>query len=137
MELKGKRALVTGSGVRVGRAVALALAGRGAHVAVHYNRSRKGAEATAGEIRALGVETAAVRGDLSRAEGVESVAREAETALGPLDVLVNGASIYERKPFEELTEEDWDRNFAIHAKAPFLLARRLGPGRRERGGGKI
>ncbi|MBI2881242.1 MAG: SDR family oxidoreductase [Candidatus Tectomicrobia bacterium] len=137
MNLKGKRALVTGSAVRVGRAVALRLAERGVDIAVHYNRSRERAEETAAEIRARGVQALTVQGDVSRAEQVEAIVSEVEAGLGPIDVLVNSASVYDRKRFEELTEEDWDRNFAVNAKAPFLLARRIGPGMKARGQGKI
>ncbi|MFQ5914155.1 MAG: SDR family NAD(P)-dependent oxidoreductase [Nitrospinota bacterium] len=137
MELKGKRALVTGSAVRVGRVIALKLAERGASVAVHYNRSRQQAEATAAEARALGVQAITVQGDVSRSADVDSLVDEIEAGLGPLDVLVNSASLYYRKPFAELTEEDWDRNFAVNAKAPFLLARRIAPDMKERGQGKI
>ncbi len=137
MKLKGKRALVTGSAVRVGRVIAMNLAEGGADVAVHYNTSSKQAERTAEEIRALGVKAVTVQGDVSQDSQVEAVVGEVERALGPVDVLVNSASIYYKKSFEDLTEEDWDKNLAVNAKAPFLLARRIGPGMKKRGRGKI
>ena len=137
MDLKGKRALVTGSAVRVGRVIALGIAERGADVAVHYNRSAEQAESAAEEIRAFGVKAVTVQGDVTQAGQVDRIADEIEAGLGPLDVLVNSASIYYSKPFEELTEEDWDRNLAVNAKAPFLLARRITPGMKSRGRGKI
>ncbi len=65
MDLKGKRALVTGSAIRVGRVIALKLAERGANVAVHYNRSTEQAEATAKQIRAFGVKAITIRGDVT------------------------------------------------------------------------
>ena len=137
MDLKGKCALVTGSAVRVGRVIALSFARQGADIAVHYNSSKAQAGATADEIRALGARAFPVQGDVSCAEQVDSIVEAIEKELGPVDVLVNSASIYYRKSFLELTEEDWDRNLAINAKAPFLLARRVGPGMKERGRGKI
>jgi len=137
LDLKGKRALVTGSAVRVGRVIALKIAERGADVAVHYNRSADQAESAAEEIRAFGVKAVTVQGDVTRAGEVDRIAEEIEAGLGPLDVLVNNASIYYPKPFDELTEEDWDRNLAVNAKAPFLLARRIAPGMKSRGRGKI
>ena len=137
MELKGKRALVTGSAIRVGRVIALKIAERGADVAIHYNRSAEQAEATAEEIRALGVKAVTVQGDVTQAAQVDRVVDAIEGDLGPLDVLVNNASIYYSKPFEELTEEDWDINLDVNAKAPFLFARRIGPGMKARGRGKI
>ena len=137
MDLKGKRALVTGSAIRVGRVIALRIAEHGADIAVHYNRSAEQAETLAEEIRAFGVKAVTVQGDVTRGGQVDSIVDEVEAGLGPLDVLVNSASVYYSKPFEELTEEDWDLNVAVNAKAPFLLARRIAPGMKSRGRGKI
>lgn len=137
MEIRGKRALVTGSAVRVGRSIALALAGAGAHVVVHYLRSKAQAEETAAEIRALGVEALIVQGDISKAKEVEALVHAAEAGFSSIDILVNSASIYYRKPFEELREEDWDRNLEVNLKGAFLLSHRLGPSMKGRGAGKI
>jgi NAD(P)-dependent dehydrogenase (short-subunit alcohol dehydrogenase family) len=123
--------------VRVGRAIAIRLARQGADIAVHYNRSESQAEVTAEEIRGMGVKAFPVQGDLSRADKVESIVGAIEEGLGPIDVLVNSASVYHRKPFMQLTEADWDQNLDVNVKAPFLLARLVGPGMKERGRGKI
>ena len=137
MHLQHKCVLVTGSAVRVGRAIAIRLARQGADIAVHYNRSESQAEVTAEEIRGMGVKAFPVQGDLSRADKVESIVGAIEEGLGPIDVLVNSASVYHRKPFMQLTEADWDQNLDVNVKAPFLLARLVGPGMKERGRGKI
>jgi NAD(P)-dependent dehydrogenase (short-subunit alcohol dehydrogenase family) len=137
LNLKGRRALVTGAAVRVGRAIALKLAERGADIAVHFNRSGEEAKETADEIRGRGVKAIVVQSDMSRSQQIDSMVKEIESGLGPLDVLVNSASVYDSKLFEDLTEEDWDRNFEINVKAPFLLGRRIGPEMKKRGEGKI
>ena len=137
MELKGKRALVTGSAKRVGRVIAMKLAEGGADIAVHYNTSSKEAEKTAEEIRAFGVQAVTVQGDVSQAQQVDAIVGRVNLTLGSIDILVNSASIYYKKSFEDLTEEDWDKNLAVNAKAPFLLARRIGPEMKKQGQGKI
>jgi NAD(P)-dependent dehydrogenase (short-subunit alcohol dehydrogenase family) len=137
LEIRGKAALVTGSAVRVGRSIALALARAGAHVVVHYLRSKAQAEETAEGVRAFGVEALTVQGDISKAKEVEALVQAAEARFSSIDILVNNASIYYRKAFEELTEEDWDRNLEVNLKGAFLLSHRLGPSMKRRGSGKI
>jgi NAD(P)-dependent dehydrogenase (short-subunit alcohol dehydrogenase family) len=121
----------------VGRSTALALAGRGANVAVHYNTSAADAEQTVRDLRALGVEALALRADLANPTAVRRLAEEAETRSGGIAVLVNNASNYFRVPFDELTEEVWDASLDVNLKAPFLLAWHLGRAMRERGEGRI
>jgi len=137
MELRGRWALVTGAAKRVGRSIALALAERGANVAVHYNSSANDAAATVKEIEAFGVRSFALGAELSRAEEVTRLAREAEQRTGRIDVLVNNASNYLRVPFDELTEEVWDASLDVNLKAPFLLSWHLGRAMKARGGGHI
>ena len=93
MELRGKRALVTGSATRVGRVIALKLAEGGADIAVHYNSSSKEAEETAEEIHALGVKAVTVQGDVSQAQQVDAIVGRVNMALGSIDILVNSAAI--------------------------------------------
>jgi NAD(P)-dependent dehydrogenase (short-subunit alcohol dehydrogenase family) len=99
MELRGRRALVTGSAVRVGREIALELARGGADVYVHYRSSEVRAEETAEEIRALGREATLVRGDQADPADVERMAERCREA----DVLVNSASVFPRTPLAEVT----------------------------------
>lgn len=117
-----RRALVTGGAQRLGRAMALDLAARGIDVAIHYAGSAAEAEATRAEIAALGVRTAALQADLldeSAAAGL--VARAAAALGGPLDVLVNNASIFEYDTLATATTESWDRHIGSNLRAPFLL----------------
>jgi pteridine reductase len=137
MELRGRWALVTGAAKRVGRAISLALAERGANVVIHYHTSASQAEETARDIRALGVEAIALGAELARTEPVLGLAREAEAATGGIDVLVNNASNYLRVPFDELTEQVWDASVDVNLKAPFLLSWVIGRAMRARGRGRI
>jgi pteridine reductase len=137
MELRGRWALVTGAARRVGRSIALALAERGANVVVHYNSSVDEARRTVDAIQALGVRAIAVQAELSRADDVARLAREAEERGGPIDVLVNNASNYLRVPFDQLTEAVWDASLDVNLKAPFLLAWHLGRAMKVRGHGRI
>src|SRR6185295_11153615 len=93
MELKGKTVLVTGSAKRVGKAIALALAKRGANIVVNYQRSLTEAEETAREIEKLGVRTLTVRANVSAVDDVQAMIRQTIDHFGRLDVLVNNAAI--------------------------------------------
>src|SRR5688500_8191316 len=98
MELKGRTALVTGGAIRVGREIALALAERGADVAITYRASAGEAEETVARLEEKGVRACAARCDQRDPAQVEAAVREVEAALGPVDVLVNSASIFNRTP---------------------------------------
>lgn len=124
-------ALVTGAGVRIGRAIALYLARRGHAVAVHCNRSRDDAEAVVAEIAASGGEATVVIADLADHAAVTGLVEQARQALGPLQVLVNNASLFEYDHVETATGESWDRHLDINLKAPFSSARLLRPGCRK------
>ena len=137
VEVRGRWALVTGAAKRVGRVIALELAGRGMNVAVHYHTSAEAAAATVREIEALGVRACALGADLSQAAEVARLAAEAEARSGGLAVLVNSASNYLRVPFERLTETVWDASLDTNLKAPFLLAWHLGRAMQKRGSGHI
>ncbi|WP_298727039.1 SDR family oxidoreductase [uncultured Ferrovibrio sp.] len=115
-------ALITGSGVRIGRAIALYLGRRGYSVAVHCNRSRQEAEAVASEIIGLGGKAAVVQADLADHQAVMKLVGEAAAKLGPLSVLVNNASLFEYDHIQTATEESWDRHLDINLKAPFFLS---------------
>ena len=122
MELSGKTALVTGGGVRIGRALALALAGRGANLLIHYGRSGGPAEAVRDEARRLGVRAEIHCADLADPVQVAGVVPAARAAFGGVDVLVNNAAIFpEEDRFEDTDVALWDRLFAINLRAPFLL----------------
>ncbi len=119
-------ALVTGAGGRLGRAMALRLAERGHDVAVHFAASREGAEETAVQVRALGRRAVALRADLlDDGEATGLLPDAAEALGGPVTVLVNNASLFERDTLGSATREGWDRHLGIHARAPFLLLQGL------------
>lgn len=125
ISLAGKTALVTGAAKRIGRAIATALAQNGVHVAVHYNQSSQDALALCGEIRQLGVSAWPIRGDLMDPQQTALIFQEATSQAGPIDILVNNASIFERDTLWEATEESMGQNLRIHAVAPLILAREL------------
>jgi len=115
-------ALVTGAGKRIGREIALALGRRGFDVAVHFAGSAEEAEATAGEIRALGRKAAALGADLLDEAAAQALVPRATEALGgPLNVLVNNASIFEHDTIRSATRETWDRHMGSNLRAPFVL----------------
>jgi NAD(P)-dependent dehydrogenase (short-subunit alcohol dehydrogenase family) len=117
-----KRALVTGAAKRLGRAMALCLAGRGYDVAVHYASSRDEAEAVAREIRALGQHAVTLHCDLLDEDETQALIGQAAEALdGPLNVLVNNASIFEYDTIHTATRENWDRHIGSNLRAPFVL----------------
>jgi pteridine reductase len=122
VDLQGKGALVTGAGVRVGRALALALGAHGARVVVHYRRSARQAEETVAAIRAGGSEAVAVAADLAEPDGPARLVEEGAAALGGLDILVNSASLFRRGNLEATTVADWDAHLNTNLRAPFLLA---------------
>jgi NAD(P)-dependent dehydrogenase (short-subunit alcohol dehydrogenase family) len=134
--LHGKVAVVTGAARNLGRAFAIALARDGADVVVHHHgaSSRADADETAAQVRAAGRRAHVVAGDLAQVAEVRRVFDETIAALGAVDIVVNNAGMIVKKPFLEITEEEYDRSFAVNAKAPFFVmqeaARRLGDGGR-------
>jgi NAD(P)-dependent dehydrogenase (short-subunit alcohol dehydrogenase family) len=120
-----RAALVTGGARRLGRAMALALAAAGFDVAIHYATSLADAEATAAAIRALGRRAVILRADLAREAEVARLVPEASAALGPLGVLVNNASTFERDEWDDATRESWDAHLEPNLRAPFVLAQAM------------
>lgn len=124
MDLQGKAALVTGGGVRVGRALALALAGAGCDVVVHYNRSAGPAEATREEAERLGAVAHAVGADLADPAAAEGLVAAAVERCGRLDVLVNSAAIFPPgDTLERSGAAEFDELIAVNLRAPYLLSR--------------
>jgi pteridine reductase len=132
--LLGKIALVTGGGVRVGRAIAFALGTAGADVAVHFRESKAGAESAAREIRAARRRAIVVQGDLARPDDCRRVVRESVAALGGLDLLVHSAANFHRASLADTDEKLWDSAMEVNARAGFLLARESSDTLRQRRG---
>lgn len=121
MDLRGKRVLVTGGAVRIGRAICLAFARAGSLLIIHYNRSGNAASELLSEI---GGETAGhgkVQCELSTPDAAEKIFREA----GSIDILINNASIYNEKSLSEESPEEARKQFEINFKAPFELMKQL------------
>jgi len=136
MELSDRAALITG-GKRIGAVVATELARRGADVALVYHTSRTEAEETSGAIRALGRRAAVLRADLAEPDAAERVVNETVGRFGRLDVLVNMASIYQTKSFDDLDVTDWDTQMAVDLRAAWLCALAAVPHMRRVRGGRI
>lgn len=136
MDIRDRIVLITGA-KRIGAAIALELARRGADIAVSYNRSAAEAEACAAAVRAVGRRALVHRADLTQAADCDGLVAAVAESLGRLDVLVNMASVYVSKPFDDLTERDWDANLDLDLKAAFLCARAAVPHMRRAGGGRI
>lgn len=114
-------ALVTGAGVRIGRAIAIDLARIGFDVGLHVNRSRGPAEEVAAEIAAFGRRAVIVTADLAEEAAVERLTDEVARTLGPVTCLVNNASLFERDEMPDVTKESWDAHLAVNLRAPFVL----------------
>lgn len=122
MELDGRVAIVTGGAVRLGKALALALAQEGVRLGIHYNASAGPAEQAVAEIKSLGSDGLAVQADLSQSSQAQKVIERTAAHFGRLDILVNSAAIFEPAGLVQTTEAIWDMHFAINLKAPFFLS---------------
>ncbi len=137
MELAGKVALVTGGAVRLGKALALALAGHGVRVALHYGGSQEAAEETAAAIREMGSEAETFRADLREAGQAVGLIELATARLGRMDILVNSAAVFGQRDLVDATEAFWDEQFSVNLKAPFFLSRAFALHHGDNGSGAI
>jgi 3-oxoacyl-[acyl-carrier protein] reductase len=126
--LQGKTALVTGASRGIGRAIASALAEAGAHVLVHYGRSRQEAESLVACLHSKGGHADAIGADLLAPDGATLLAKQVRSILGDrLDVLVLNAGITKAARIADYTVEDFDNLFAINVRSPFFLVQQLLP----------
>jgi NAD(P)-dependent dehydrogenase (short-subunit alcohol dehydrogenase family) len=132
-----RAALVTGAAKRIGRAVALALADMGYAVAVHHLQSHAEAESLVAEIKAGGGKAGAVACDLSDETATASLMIRASEAVGPIGVLVNSASVFERDEALTATRASWDRHMDANLRAPFVLTQALARELRDDAGGAV
>ena len=123
-DLDGQVALVTGASRGIGKASALALARRGARVAVNYREDKEGAEATVRELHVLGTEALSVRADVTAPEDVEAMFTEVEAALGPVEVLVANAGLTEDRVLALMDDEAWERVIETNLTGTMRCAKR-------------
>jgi len=119
---KRPRALVTGGAIRLGRAIALALARQGMDVAIGYHRSRSEAAKAVRQLSAVGVRAVALRADLADPRAAGRLVREAVQALGGLDVLVNNAAVFVRTPLATTTPAAYDRLLDLNLRGTFFTS---------------
>lgn len=121
-DLSGRVALVTGASRNIGRAISVALARRGARIAVHVGQNREAGEETVAAVRAAGSDGVLLSGDLSDPDVARSMVSQAAGAFGRLDIVVNNAAIRPEAPFEDLIYADWRKVMGIALDAAFLVS---------------
>ena len=136
-DLQNRVALVTGGSRGIGAGIAIALARAGSDVAVNYREQRTAAQAVCAEIASLGRKAIAVQADVSRAQEIARMVSEVEASLGPIDILVNNAAIAQPRPFEEITETEWDQILSVNLKSVFLVTQAVIAGMRKRHWGRV
>jgi pteridine reductase len=137
MRLDGRVALVTGGGIRLGRAIVEALAADGATLAVHHHRSADAAQQLVAQLEASGTRAHAFEADLSDDGQLHRLASEVERSLGPVSVLVNNAASFTRADFLDTDAATLDGEWRLNARAPFLLTRAIARGMVERREGAV
>ena len=137
MELTDKVAIVTGAAHRVGRAIALGLAARGANLVIHYHSSEPAAVETEQKAAGLGVRAVRVQADLRRPVDIVRLFEAADRTFGGVDVLVNSAASLEAQDFMSLSAEDWDHVLDLNLRGPFLCLQQAAQRMRARGGGAV
>ncbi len=126
MNIQGKVALITGGAIRVGKAIALALADKRVNIAISYNTSKKEALATLKKIESFGVKAKVIQTDVSKSKDVKRLVQTVVKEFGTIDILINNAAIFCKTPFEKIQETDWDRHIDINLKGTFLCAHEVG-----------
>jgi len=134
----GRRvALVTGGSRGIGRAIAVALSRDGITVALTYSVNKELAAEVVREIASAGGKAAAYLMRVEERESVRHVIGEIKTALGSIDILVNNAAMAQEKPFEEITDKDWDRVMGINLRGAFACAQEALPDMVKKGWGRV
>jgi 3-oxoacyl-[acyl-carrier protein] reductase len=136
-ELKNKIALVTGASRGIGKAIALALADEGIHVAINYHNKKEEADEVCKLIQTKGIKALTVRADVSEAKQVSAMIDAIEKELGEINIFVNNAGISIRRKIEEVTEEDFDEMIKTNLKSTFLVTQSILPGMRKNKWGRI
>ncbi|MCJ7695327.1 MAG: SDR family oxidoreductase [Anaerolineaceae bacterium] len=123
MEIKGKTALITGSAIRLGRAIALSLATYGCNLILHYHKSEGPALQLLKEVSNLGIEATLINSDLSNEADILSLFPQVYDLNKQVDILINNASVYIRANASETSLDIWNKQFALNIRAPFFLSK--------------
>ncbi len=137
MEIKDSVVLITGAAQRVGRAVALNLAQHGAHIAFSYYEDGEPWREAKSHIEQTGVRAFAMQADVTRSSDIRALAEAALREFGRVDVLINNASVWLKKPALEISESEFDLEMTLNTKAPFLMAQAIAPSMTQQGRGLI
>lgn len=137
MDLADRVAVVTGGARRVGRAIALALAGEGAKIVIHYNASAPEALEAVDEARAGGATAIAVEADLRDRAAISRLFRSVDETFGGLDILINSAAILEPIDLLRATEADWERSIGLNLRGAFFCLQEAAVRMKRRGSGAI
>jgi 3-oxoacyl-[acyl-carrier protein] reductase len=138
--LEGKVAIITGAGKGLGKAFATRFAEEGAKLVLVTRKDLEGLKKTAEEVSAKGAECIWLQTDVTSLTDVKNMAEEAVKKFGRIDILVNNAAYYygvERRPFNQISPEEWDMMMAINVKGPWLCAQAVFPYMKAQGKGKI
>ena len=127
MELKGKVALVTGGSRGIGKAIAIALAKEGINVALTYRITKEKAFSLVDKIKSMGNKAICLRLDQKRRNNIREVIEEVRSKCGKINILVNNAAIAQEKPFETITDDDWNNMLEVNLRGPFILCQEIIP----------
>ena len=126
--LQGKVALITGSSRGIGRAIAIEFAKEGVSgIILNYVHNDVKAEETKEIIEKLGVKVLLVKADISKRESAKYLVKKGIEFFGRIDILVNNAAISQEKPFDQITDEDWENMLKVNLQAPFMLIQEILP----------
>ncbi|MFA6599899.1 MAG: SDR family oxidoreductase [Candidatus Omnitrophota bacterium] len=135
--LKDQVALVTGGSRGIGRAIALELAGMGAHVAVNYVRNQEAAEEVVKAVTQKGVRAVALQANVGDVKAIDELVKSTVLEFGGIDIVVHSAALGAFKPVHLLKANQWELSLDINAKAFYLLAQKTIPIMQQRGGGSL
>ena len=136
MDLNRRVALLTGA-KRIGAVVAEELSKRGVNIAICYAKSRAAADTAIEKVRSHSVRGEVFRADLTDPAACAGLVEDVAQAFGRLDILINMASVYRKRPLDELSVADWNANIDVDLRASFLCAKAAIPHMRQQGGGRI